>query len=342
MMGERSWQVTLYSGDMNDATNCDHVPLDTANEQRTWYGDIDPNTLPTKAGIWDSGLPAWRITNERAVAAIQQRADAHDIVLLTGGYAHKPIADALPHLLHAEWAAGYEGIFSPYVCFESEAWRHYLYGKHRWDGRFFDTVIPNFFDPDEWTLPARKDDYLLFVGRMVQRKGVAVAAEIAKACGRRLVLAGSGVVEASPGRIVCEELTLEGDNLEYVGTVGVEERNRLMGGAHAVLVPTLYVEPFGAVAVEAQLAGTPAIATDWGAFTETVADEFRFRTMQEAVDAVKRAGDADPEKLQASALERFSLDAVAPRYERWFGQLDSLWRDGFYERRRDTLARQGG
>ena len=115
-----------------------------------------------------------------------------------------------------------------------------------------------------------------------------------------------------------------------------------MGGAHAVLVPTLYVEPFGAVAVEAQLAGTPAIATDWGAFTETVADEFRFRTMQEAVDAVKRAGDADPEKLQASALERFSLDAVAPRYEKWFRQLDSLWRDGFYERRRDTLARQGG
>jgi glycosyltransferase involved in cell wall biosynthesis len=331
MMGERGWEIFLYSGDCNDAEYARHVTLYSAEEQYAWYGDIDPNTLPTKAGIWDSESDPWRITNERAIKAIRENAEPHDIVLLTGGYAQKMISDALPELLCVEHAAGYEGIFSNYVCFESEAWKHYLYGKHGWDGRWFDTVIPNFFDPDEWTLGPGKGDHLLFVGRMVTRKGVGVASEIAKACGRKLILAGSGVVSHEPGRIVCEELVLEGDHLEYVGTVGPKERDELMGDAYAVLVPTTYVEPFGAVAVEAQLSGTPTITTDWGAFTETVSPEFRFRTLAEGIAAVERAGSVDRAELREQALARWSFDALAPMYERWFAQLSSLWGKGWYE-----------
>jgi hypothetical protein len=82
--------------------------------------------------------------------------------------------------------------------------------------------------------------------------------------------------------------------------------------------------------VEAQLCGTQPIATDWGAFPETVAPEYRFHTIGEGVDAVFRAFDTDPDELQANALAQWSLDAIRPRYERWFDQLLGLWAGGFY------------
>jgi glycosyltransferase involved in cell wall biosynthesis len=220
---------------------------------------------------------------------------------------------------------------TPYVCFESQAWKHYMYGK--WgidDGRFFDTVIPNFFAPEEWSLAKKKGDYLAFVGRMIARKGPHIAAEIAKAMGMPIYFAGSGVKFSSEGLIETHDgLRLEGD-VHYVGTVGVEERNKLMGEARALLVPTTYIEPFGAVAVEGPLCGTPAVATDFGAFVDTVPRYLRFNTLAEGCHAVEIAMTLKPKAVRENALANFSLDAVAPHYEEWFQRLSTLWGRGWY------------
>jgi glycosyltransferase involved in cell wall biosynthesis len=108
-----------------------------------------------------------------------------------------------------------------------------------------------------------------------------------------------------------------------------------MAGAVATLVPTMYVEPFGGVAVEAMMAGCPALTTDWGAFTETVEEGvsgYRFRSLREGVAAVEAAAELDRERVRARAEERYSLEAVAPLYERWFSQLGTLRGAGWYER----------
>lgn len=334
MLGSRGWEIILYGGELSDTQGyAELVPIYTDAEQKQWFGDMDANMLPIVAGNWQASSPQFVITNARAALEISRRYQPGDLILLGGGLAQQAITNALPmpQYLACEWAAGYSGWYLPFVCFESQAWRHHMYGVNGiHDGRWFDTVIPNFFDPDDWTLH-EKEDYLVFVGRLISRKGPQIAAEIARELGMPLLVAGSGMKETSEGLIVCHDGTrIEGD-VHYVGTVGREERDKLIGRARTLLCPTTYIEPFGAVAVEAPLCGTASVATDWGAFTEIVPSERRFRTLQEGCDAVERAMGCDPATLQAEALERFSLEAVAPLYERWFEELSTLWKGGWYE-----------
>ena len=103
-----------------------------------------------------------------------------------------------------------------------------------------------------------------------------------------------------------------------------------MGRARALLVPTNYIEPFGAVAVEGPLCGTPAVSTDFGAFVDTVPRELRFNTLAEGARATERAMAMKPKAVRKDALRRFSLEAVAPMYEEWFQRLSPLWERGWY------------
>lgn len=325
------WDITLYWGDRSDVQVTELVTLHSEEERQAWYPGLNPGTVATLGGGWDHTHEPWRVLNQRAIAELALRVAPEDLILLTGGWASHPIAHAFKDRIVCEYGVGYSGWFTEYCCFESHAWRHHCYGaKQVNDGRFYDTVIPNYFDPLDLPLTESKDDYLLFVGRLIRKKGVEVAAEIAKRVGMRLLVAGSGAAEVSEGLIVCEDgARMEGD-VHYIGTVGVEERAELMGKARALLCPTLYVEPFGGVAVEAQFCGTPAISTNWGAFVETVDPQFRFNTLADSEVCIETALEANPLSLRERAMASWSFDAVRPRYARWFRQLAGLWNGGWY------------
>lgn len=334
MMSPRGWEITLYAGEQNEAPVSEHVGLITEAERSGWFGNGFDTVLTPLS--WDAQMPYWRTQAARARAAIKQRADERDLILLSTG-TQWPIRDAFPFptRIVCEPFVGYEGIATGFCAFESSSFMHTVYAKRGIeDGRDMDAVIPNFFDVVEFPHVNHGDgEALLYVGRMVRRKGVAVAVEVAKQAGRKLVLAGPGATVDRRGRVHvqgCEPL--EGD-LDYVGEITIEQRAHLMAGAYALLAPTSFLEPFGGVAVEAQMAGTPAITTDHGAFRETVDPEFRFRSMQEALDALDAAGRVDRAGLRERAIERWSLDAVAPVYERWFARLLDLWGEGWYELR---------
>jgi glycosyltransferase involved in cell wall biosynthesis len=100
----------------------------------------------------------------------------------------------------------------------------------------------------------------------------------------------------------------------------------------AVLMPSLYLEPFGYVAIEAQMCGTPAITTDWGAFPETVEQGvggFRCRTRAEFLAALAAAPALDRGEIRRRAVARFGIETVGPQYLAYF---DFVWRvhqDGY-------------
>ena len=341
MMQAQGCKVILYGPDEIDCRPDEHVVITTEADRLRWgYGGTNGYDTTT-AFEWDQSKPYWLESSVRAIDAIRERMPndrrGHHLCLITS--TQGSIADAIagpqwnnPPTL--EWGVGYIGVDArSHRAWESYAWMHHVYGiKGIGDGAAFDRVIPNFFDASQFSVPRKpRGDYLLFIGRVILRKGPHVAAEIAKRAGLPLVVAGHG------GRQVSDTLIVGGDNVHvqgdvhYVGPVGFEERNRLMGNAAATIVPTLYLEPFGGVAVEAMLAGSPVVASDWGSFTEIVTPDVgaRFRTPAQGAAAVEQVQRLNRKSVRRAAKRRFSLDAVGPQFMSWLDQIDTLWEDGY-------------
>ncbi len=267
---------------------------------------------------FDPEHPVWVRQNARMITEIRHHMQPRDILCLIAGRCQKPIADACPELLPVEFGIGYTGTFATCKVYESIWHMAFCYGFYREAlGGHFDTVIPNSYDPAEFPFVEHKDDYLLFIGRLNWDKGVHVAADIAKRSGLALVMCGQGTPP---------------DGVDYRGVVGAEERAALMGHARAVLVPTLYPEPFGGVNVEAQLCGTPVITTDFGAFPETVEQGvtgFRCHFLGEYLKAVSGVTELDPRVIRARAIAKYSIHNVKYQYERYFERVNLLWADGW-------------
>lgn len=322
MMIGRGHDVFLYAGEKNEAPCTEHICCVSEHDRSAHVGGGH-----FTSASFDYKLPFWVNANAKMASEISKRAGPKDFVCVIGGYAQKPISDALPNMITVEFGVGYPGTFSKYRVFESYAWMHMVYGAAHpnaagnADGNWWDVVIPGYLDPAMFPFSAEKDDYYLFIGRLIDRKGYRIAADVCFDIGAKLVVAGQGTPPVGT---------------EYVGVVGPEERGRLMSRAKAVFVPTIYIEPFGNVNVEAQACGTPVITTDWGAFTETVEDGvtgFRCRTFGDFKRAALAAPQLDPHAIRDRAVAKYSLGTISKKYEEYFTRLMHLWDKGWYEGR---------
>lgn len=340
-------EVFLYAPESNPVSGVTLVECLSETERIKTFGPDDDNLLPS----WPTDAQSLQF-NLNAAAKIAERIQEHDLVLLSGGLTHLPIQKALAGRLCVESGVGYEGVIGGgvFAAYESDAWRHYVAALRGFkDIRWFDRTIPNYFDEDDFpVLNDGNGEFLLAYGRAIARKGHHIALDIAKAAGLPLVAAGagwqpqgieapttiSGVTVHKAAKLVGQDVTLAGDNLFYVGPVNVEQRAKLLAAAKAIMVCTTYLEPFGGVSVEANFCGTPAICSAWGAFTETVETGltgYRFSTLREGVEAVKSLERLSHHQIKGRAIERFSLPAVAKKFDNWFRDLESLFNRGWYE-----------
>ena len=227
------------------------------------------------------------------------------------------------------------GHFAPYKVFESYAILHaYLGLEHvarTSNSMWYDVVIPNYFDLDDFEFSADKDDYFLFLGRVYSGKGIHVAVQIVEEIGGRLVVAGPGEVEqymARTGRPVSDYVT-------HVGLADTETRKRLMSRAKAMLLPSTFLEPFCGVQVEAMLSGTPIVTNDYGAFAEINlhgVTGFRCRTFEQFVWAARNIGRISPQSCRDWAAANYSIERVGEMYEDFFATVMNVSTGkGWYE-----------
>ena len=331
-MLKKNGHTVFFYGVEGSVINCDElVEVSTQAVLRAAYGDYDRSTNFFKH---DPNDLAHGFFNMNAIEAINARKQEQDILLCPMGNYQKPISDAVK-LLTVEPGIGYSGVFSSLRVFESYAWMHFVYGLMKNDnGVWYDAVIPNYFDPADFPFKAEKQDYLLYFGRIINRKGVQAASEIAKATGNQLYIVGQGSLD-NPAEGL--ELSKE-KHIIYRPAVGPQERAELLSNAKAVLMPTLYLEPFGGVNVEAQLCGTPVKTTDWGAFPETVlhgVTGYRCRVFEEFCWAVNNIHSISPQACRAWAEQNYSMDRIGKMYEEYFQRVNRLYAKGWYEPNKD-------
>jgi glycosyltransferase involved in cell wall biosynthesis len=195
--------------------------------------------------------------------------------------------------------------------------------KHQWSGfpQLKPTaVIPHGVDDSQFTFREKPDDYVCYLGRFTSGKGPWQAITTARALGLRLLLAGP---RNAYFRENLEPL-IDGRLVQYVGPVSSSERDKLLGGARALLFPIQYPEAFGLVLVEAMLCGTPVAAMRLGAVPEIV-DEgitgYSAKTAGEFPTAVSEALSLDRRRVRHGAERRFSAERMAREYVRVYEQL---------------------
>lgn len=207
----------------------------------------------------------------------------------------------------------------------------FVEGSHRsrgldWPYEQLPYFVPDSRPLDELAATPRPHarPYFLFVGRLIQAKGVQTLFPAFRGTGGPdLVIAGDGEYG--------EELRRLAQGLPRVHFVGRQSHDVLQSLYHhaeAALVPSLCYETFGIVIIEAFAAGTPVIARDLGGLSEVVTDSgggllfTNDEELQSAVDRI-RTEDGLRQRLAANGAralgERWS---EAPHIDEYMAILD--------------------
>jgi len=333
MMTARGHEVIHYGHEESDLPCTEHVTVITNDDLKIAYGNYDWRKNFFK---FDTNDHAYKTFYANAIREVGKRKRKNDFILPFWGAGTRPVCDAHPDMITVEPGIGYAGgHWARFKIFESYAIYHAYYGlesvgtcKQDW----YDTVIPNYFDPEDFTYNDKKDDYFLFLGRVYEGKGVNIAVQATEAIGAKLIIAGQNSLKQMG-------YTETPAHVTELGYADVETRRRLMANAKGAFVASLYTEPFGGVQVECLFSGTPTITTNWGSFTENNihgVTGYRCTTFEQFTWAAKNIGNIKPEACRDFALNNFSLDVVAQKYEEYFQSVLNVYNgNGWYEKNDD-------
>lgn len=330
MMVSRGHKVIHYGHEHSQLTCTEHVTVTTDADFRQVYGNQHWSKNVYIHNIKDG---VYQKFYRNSIREIQKRKQPGDFILPFWGFGVQPVCEAHKDLICVEPGIGYSsGTFADWRVFVSYALMHAyagLAGCQKMPS-WYDVVIPNYFDVDDFHYSENKDDFFLYMGRVYENKGIYIAEQVAQKLGKKLVVAGP-----------LNETTNFSSTVEYVGVADTQLRRELLSKAKATFVPTLYMEPFGNVQVESLLSGTPVITTDWGGFVENNIQGitgYRCRTFGQFCQAAMNIDSIDPKKCREFAVNNFTLDKIYPMFNEYFSMIYDVYTgDGWYSQRESDL-----
>ncbi|MCR4312147.1 MAG: glycosyltransferase family 4 protein [Candidatus Uhrbacteria bacterium] len=173
-------------------------------------------------------------------------------------------------------------------------------------------------DTNIYTFQETSDEYVLYLGRITEDKGVHHAIAAAKAANVQILIAGISNSDEGYWRKEIEP-HIDGNQVRFIGHANLEQKVFLMQNAKALLFPTLAEETFGLVMIEAMSCGTPVIAFDRGAIQEVIQDKetgFIVNTEKQMVAAIKKVDTLSRFAARKRVETFFSIERMTRGYER--------------------------
>ncbi|WP_099364757.1 glycosyltransferase [Fredinandcohnia onubensis] len=175
--------------------------------------------------------------------------------------------------------------------------------------------IYNGIDIKEYEFNEEKEDYLLFLGEVSQKKGIHHAIEIAERTNRELRIAGPIFDRKYYLKEVAPKIN-QNPNLKYLGETGGTEKQELIKNANCLLFPITWREPFGLVMVEAMACGTPVLALNNGSVSE-VLGEFPGLICKDTmvmIEKIEKQSFPQPKILRNYVAEKFTKEKMVASY----------------------------
>lgn len=217
---------------------------------------------------------AYQLANQGEFDAVHVWCNEEELALVNAQFCNKPVV--FNHHEPFNFLTRYRSIFPKYphlnwISFSLAQRGSFgqLTGESvNWVGNVYHGI-----DLNRFALNKQPGNYLVYMGRIIQPKGVHYAIASAKKLGLKLKIAGKHYADHSKDRYWQEfiEPEIDGDQIEYVGFIKTDQaKQQLLGKALALLMPSIWQEPFGLVSLEAMACGTPVVGFNQGGVSEII------------------------------------------------------------------------
>jgi glycosyltransferase involved in cell wall biosynthesis len=180
----------------------------------------------------------------------------------------------------------------------------------------YTNTVYNGIEISNYKFNDKPEDFAITAGRILPKKGIHTAIEIAKKANFNFKFAGT----ISDKKYWNEKIKPEiNNNIEYLGIIPYPEIPEFYRRAKAFLFPIEWEEPFGLVMIEAMACGTPVIAFNKGSVPEVIKDGktgFIVNNTAEAIEALKNIDKIDRKECRKHVEDNFTARKMINDYEK--------------------------
>ena len=253
-----------------------------------------------------------------------------DIALPFAVFCKKPVV--FTHHDPFNFMARYKSVFPKYSQLNwlslSLSQRKTMPQGTNWVENIYHGLNPNDFTP---YTDANERDYIAFLGRIVQPKGLHLAIEAVNVYNQtaakplKLKIAGKHYSDTEKDTYWQKQILPKlSDTIEYVGFISdLKQKNEFLGNAKALIIPSTFDEPFGMVMIESLASGTPIIGLASGAIPEIITktngilvdkSESEADTAQKLSQAIANIDSINRKSCRNDFEARFTLDIMCKKH----------------------------